>query len=163
MEENQPAKLKRRPTKYTKRIGDRLCAQLSMGKSLRQVLREDDQFPSAVTVYSWLRVYPEFLKQYEIATHDRAESMADEILDIADDGSNDYMTITKGDHSYNVEDKEVTSRSKLRVESRKWLMAKMKPKKYGDKIDMTTNGKDLPTPIYGGIATKLNGPDTIGE
>ena len=101
MEENQPAKLKRRPTKYTKRIGDRLCAQLSMGKSLRQVLREDDQFPSAVTVYSWLRVYPEFLKQYEIATHDRAESMADEILDIADDGSNDYMTITKGDHSYN--------------------------------------------------------------
>lgn len=164
MEENQQPKPKRRPTKYSKTIADRICAQISEGKSLRSVCAQEG-YPATVSVFRWLRMNEEFRNQYERATRDRTEAMAEDILDIADDGSNDYMTITKGDYSYNVEDKEVTSRSKLRVESRKWLMSKMKPKKYGDKIDMTTNGKDLPTPIYGGIATKLNESDstTSGE
>ncbi len=79
--------------------------------------------------------------------------MAEDILDIADDGSNDFMTITKGDKTYEVENKEVTNRSRLRVDTRKWIMSKMKPKKYGDKLDMTTNGKDLPTPLLQVIKT----------
>ncbi len=81
--------------------------------------------------------------------------MSEDILDIADDGSNDLMTIQKGNTEYEIENKEVTNRSRLRVDTRKWLMSKMKPKKYGDKIDHTTNGKDLPSPIYGGKSESI--------
>ena len=55
------------------------------------------------------------------------------MLDIADDGTNDFMEVqSKGGNSYMVEDKEVTNRSKLRIETRKWVLGKMNPKKYGD-------------------------------
>lgn len=66
--------------------------------------------------------------------------MADEIQDIADDGSNDYMTIVKGDESYNVVNHEAINRSRLRVDSRKWIASKLLPKKYGDKqVDVSVN------------------------
>lgn len=97
--------------------------------------------PSVQTVLKWLRKdMGGFVAQYARAKEEQADFMVEEMIDIADDGTNDYMTITKGDISYNVEDKEVTSRSKLRVETRKWAAAKLKPKKYGDKLEHT--GKD---------------------
>lgn len=96
----------------------------------------------------------DFREQYARARESQAEVMFDEILEIADDGSNDFMTVKKGNLEYEMENKEVTNRSRLRVDSRKWYLSKVLPKKFGDKLDMTTNGKDLPTPIYGGSSTK---------
>lgn len=88
-----------------------------------------------------------FLKQYARAKQESADAMAEEILDISDDGTNDYMTITRGRDEVEVPNPEVLQRSRLRVDTRKWLMAKMKPKKYGDSIDVTSDGKPLPTPL----------------
>lgn len=68
-------------------------------------------------------------KRYARACEDRADNIADEILSIADAGSNS--------------DNIIVQRDRLRVDSRKWILAKLHPKKYGDKIDMTSNGKDL--------------------
>jgi len=59
------------------------------------------------------------------------------------------MTVRKGDVEYNVEDREVTSRSKLRVETRKWLMSKLAPKKFGDKLELGGS-------INLGLAERLN-------
>ena len=81
-----------------------------------------------------------YSEQYARAMEIRAENMAFEILEIADDGSNDFMKIVKNDMEYEVENKEVTNRSRLRVDSRKWLLSKMLPKKYGDKIDTEHSG-----------------------
>lgn len=141
-----------RPTDYTQDLADSICEELSAGVSLRTVCSVDGM-PSAKSVFRWLRIYPEFRQQYTIAKEESTDALAEEIIDISDDGTNDYMTITKGNHSYNVEDREVTNRSRLRVDTRKWIMSKMKPKKYGDKLDMTTNGKDLPTPLLSVIKT----------
>lgn len=141
-----------RPEIYTQELADKVCEKIAEGYSMRTVCSPDDM-PGLTTVFKWLRTNEEFAKQYARATEERTEAMSEDILDIADDGSNDLMTIQKGQQSYTVENKEVTNRSRLRVDTRKWLMSKMKPKKYGDKIDMTTNGKDLPTPIYGGDKT----------
>lgn len=138
-----------RPTIFTKELGDKICEELATGVSLRTVCKADEM-PCIATVFSWMRTKPDFLAQYARAKEESTDAMAEEILDIADDGSNDYMEVTKGNKTYNIEDKEVTNRSRLRVDTRKWIMSKMKPKRYGDKLDMTTNGKDLPTPILGG-------------
>jgi len=142
-----------RPSIYTQELADRICEEISHGKSLRTVCVAKDM-PNASTVFRWLRTNEEFCKQYARATEERTEAMAEDILDIADDGTNDWMTITKYGEDVQVPDNEVLQRSKLRVDTRKWIMSKMKPKKYGDKLDLTSDGKVLPTPIYGGKSTE---------
>lgn len=137
-----------RPSKFTQELADRICSQLSEGMSLRSVCLAEDM-PSTVTVFSWMRTNEEFLSQYARAKQESADAMAEEILDISDDGSNDWMEKKYGDAEFWVTNGEALQRSRLRVDTRKWLMAKMKPKKYGEKLDLSTNGKDLPTPILG--------------
>jgi hypothetical protein len=140
-EETTPKKVGR-PSDYTKELGDLLCAKIVEGKSLRSILFEEDM-PDKSTVFRWLRIHKEFSDNYANSVEERTLALGEEIIDIADDGTNDYMTITRGDTSYNVEDREVTNRSKLRVETRKWLMSKMQPKKYGDKMDVTSKGEKI--------------------
>jgi hypothetical protein len=149
-EETRPAG---RPSLYTQELADKICAELALGKSMRTVCRPDEM-PDMSTVFRWLRTNNEFCKQYARAKEESTDAMAEEVLDIADDSSNDWMLVHKGKESFHMEDKEAVNRSKLRVDTRKWLMSKMKPKKYGDKLDLTSDGKVLPTPIYGGVSTK---------
>lgn len=144
-----------RPTKYTQEIADRICAELAEGKSLRSVCSADD-IPSAVTVFSWFRIYPEFLKQYTRAKEESADAMADEVLHISNTPVMGETRTIKSDGSVEVKQDEMLGHRRLQIETRKWLMAKMKPKRYGDKLDMTTNGKDLPTPILGGMTKSVS-------
>lgn len=138
---NKPAeKLKAkigRPTDYTPELADRICAEMVCGSSLRSICKADDM-PSCVTVFAWLRKYPDFLKRYEAAAAERANYHAEEMLDIADDGTNDWMEVHDKDGNcvgYKVNGEHV-QRSRLRVDTRKWLMSKLQPKKYGEKVDL---------------------------
>lgn len=131
-----------RPSTYTQELADRICEEIGMGYSMRTVCSRE-WAPAMSSVFKWLREKPEFSEQYARATEERTEAMSEDILDIADDGSNDLMTIQKGNETYEIENKEVTNRSKLRVDTRKWLMSKMKPKKYGDKLDVMSDGKAI--------------------
>jgi hypothetical protein len=138
-----------RPSSFTKEIADKICEELSTSsKSLRTICKQEGM-PSVRTVLNWLSEaektdatedYRQFLHQYARAREAQADFLAEEIIEIADDGSNDLMTITKGDASYEIENKEVTNRSKLRVDARKWIASKLKPKKYGDKVDLAHTG-----------------------
>lgn len=134
-----------RPTKYTQELADKICEELSMGNSIRTVCTPTEM-PSPKTFYSWLRRYPEFLKQYEVAKQESTDAMAEDLLDIADDGTNDYMERQDKDgvgQGWWVINGEAIQRSRLRVDTRKFLMAKMKPKKYGDKVDLTSGGEKI--------------------
>lgn len=133
---------KGRPTKFNQELANKLCAQLAQGISLRTVCKADDM-PCAATVFNWFHTNKDFLEQYARAKEESADAMAEEILDIADDGTNDWMTINRGRESIEVPNNEVLQRSRLRVDTRKWIMSKMKPKKYGDKLDMTSGGKEI--------------------
>lgn len=135
-----------RPTTYSKKVAEELCFYLAQGKSLRTVC-DYEGMPHLSTVFRWFQIHPDFCEQYARAKQESADAMAEEILDIADDGTNDWMTIeTKGGFEKEVPNNEVLQRSRLRVDTRKWLMAKMKPKKYGERIDMTSNGKTITAP-----------------
>lgn len=143
-----------RPEIYSNDIADRICAEIATtSKSLRTICLSDDM-PSVQTVLKWLREDKEgFSAQYTRAKEEQADYMIEEMIDIADDGSNDFMTIIgKGGQEYNVENKEVTNRSRLRVDTRKWIASKLKPKKYGERvtqdITVTKVGKDLADEQY---------------
>jgi len=134
---------KGRPTKFTPELADLICSKIATSSRSLRTICEDEEMPAVRTIMYWLRDNADFLQQYTRAKEDQADYLAEEMIDIADDGSNDFMTITKGDTSYNVEDKEVTSRSKLRVETRKWIASKLKPKKYSERMDITTDGDKI--------------------
>lgn len=142
-EETKPKHPGGRPTLYTPELADTICAEIALGKSLKTALASIENAPAMSSVFKWLAENKEFSDKYAYATSERTEAMAEDILDIADDGSNDLMTIQKGNETYEVENKEVTNRSRLRVDTRKWLMSKMKPKKYGEKLDVMSDGKAI--------------------
>jgi len=118
-----------RPTTYNQETATLICARMSEGESLRSICR-DPAMPAMSSVFTWLGKHKEFTEQYAIAMAARADAMFEEIIDIADDGRNDYMETEQGE-KFNGEH---VQRSKLRVDARKWMLSKMMPKKYGDKI-----------------------------
>jgi hypothetical protein len=126
-----------------------LCYYLAQGMSLRRAC-EQNNMPATITVFRWLSASntapwaDDFRVQYARAKEEAADAMAEDILDIADDGTNDYIEREGKDGStYTVVNNEVIQRSRLRVDTRKWLMAKMKPKRYGDKLDLTSGGEKI--------------------
>jgi hypothetical protein len=120
------------------------------GESLRQICR-DPQMPSKTSVMRWLAAHKSFSDQYARARLEQAEGFADEILEIADDSRNDWIEREFGrGNVVEVPDREVTDRSKLRVDARKWLMSKMLPKKYGEAV-LLKGDKDNPLQLAGVI------------
>jgi len=67
------------------------------------------------------------------------------MIEIADDTTNDTVSISKNGEIYENENREWINRSKARIDTRKWIASKLKPKKYGHKIDVTTDGEKLNT------------------
>ena len=138
-----------RPTVFNQEVAEIICEQVATTSKSLKTICEGDNMPSVRTLLSWLSQgekidgKPElkaFLHDYTRAREAQADFLAEEILEIADDGTNDFMTIVKGDKEYEVENKEVTNRSRLRVDARKWIASKLKPKKYSDRIDLNHSG-----------------------
>src|SRR5690349_8401417 len=119
-----------RPTKYTRELAAQICQEISDGKSLRAITRQENM-PASSSVFLWLAEHKEFSEQYARACEERTEAMAEDIIEISDDGSNDWMEKYFGENKAWVINGEAVQRSKLRVDTRKWMMSKMKPKKYG--------------------------------
>lgn len=131
-----------RPSDYSKAITEEICVRLGLGESLREICR-DENMPDKSTVMRWLASHAEFRDQYACAREAQADYYAEEIIEISDDATNDYM-LRKNNSGEDelVENKDVLARSRLRVDTRKWLMARMAPKKYGDRITQEHTGND---------------------
>lgn len=156
--QQEPTKIGR-PSSYTQEIADEICARLASGESLRTVCKSE-HMPSAVTVFAWIRKHQDFLKQYEKAKQESADAMSEEMMDIADDGLNDWM------ESHDKEGNAIgwklngehVQRSRLRIDTRKWLASKLKPKKYGERMATELSGPD-----GGPIETKELGAEELGR
>lgn len=137
-----------RPTDYNQALAVELCTRIAEGNSLRTVCKADDM-PHLSTVFRWLATSDkgnkEFKDQYARACEERSEAYIEEIFDIADDATNDWMedNYDKGKTPGYALNGENIQRSRLRVDTRKWYASKLKPKKYGDKLDMTSAGEKL--------------------
>lgn len=130
-----------RPTKYTQEIANEICERIAQGEPLRQICR-DDHMPYWRTVYDWLKVHDEFYTRFAYARELGFDAIAEETLDIADEGTNDWMEKlgAEGQPIGWQLNGEHVQRSKLRVETRLKLLAKWSPKKYGDKQQVEMSG-----------------------
>lgn len=106
-----------RPSVYTPELADDICARIEAGESVRAIGRDPDM-PDAATIFRWASIDHEgFYEQYVRAKEIGAENNADEMEELA-------MTM------------DDVQRAKLVIDTRKWVMSKKLPKKYGDRIEV---------------------------
>lgn len=128
-----------RPSIFTQEIADAICARLAEGESLRSVCR-DPTMPDKATFYRWIAANTILRDQYTRAKSDGCTALAEDAIDIADDGSNDWMSENDPENPGYKLNGEHVQRSKLRVETRKWFLSKLQPKVYGDKSSVELSG-----------------------
>lgn len=119
---------------YTQEVAEKVCKLLEDGESLRRAAKACGVDPS--TVLRWKDAYPEFAQQYARSRGVGYELLADELLEISDDSAGDYEDTERGP----VAKPEVVARARLRVDTRKWMLAKMLPKVYGERVDLNHSG-----------------------
>lgn len=150
-----------RPSLYTEELGDQICLEVATTDKGLDSICESDEFPSSRTVYTWLIKHEEFLQKYARAKELQTQLLADQIIPIADTPkigvktkeSEDGIETTTGD---------MIEHRRLQIDARKWLLAKLQPKKYGDKVQAEVSGSDG-GPIQTAIAVtfvRTNGNDS---
>ena len=124
-----------RPTKHNAKLAEKICLRLALGESLRTIC-QDDKMPGMRTVMTWVSSdHKDFQQQYAQARETQAELLADELMEIADDSTNDYMER----RGQTMVDQENIQRSRLRVDTRKWYLSKVLPK-FKDKTEQEHTG-----------------------
>ena len=114
-----------RPTDYTQKLGDKICASIAIGTSLRKTCLSDE-FPHLATIYRWFRKFPEFSEQYARAKGDSGDSDADKIEELAE-------KVLTGEYD--------PASARVAIDAFKWTASKKIPKKYGDKQQIEHTGK----------------------
>lgn len=114
-----------RPTKRTEETVTAICERLASGETLSSICKDPDM-PAAGTVIRWTVEDITFRELYARAREAQAEVLVDEIIRIADEADDAQL-------------------GRLKVDARKWVASKIMPKKYGDKIDVTSGGEKMPT------------------
>ena len=122
-----------RSTSYTQDKAIKICERLARGRSMKSIATDDDM-PAQGTIYVWLRDNEEFQEIYARARETQADAIFDECLSIADDKNLDTSIDEDGKL---IVDGEAIQRARLRIDTRKWMAGKLRPKKYGDKLDLT--------------------------
>lgn len=113
-----------RPTTFDQAISEAIFEQVVDGKNLTEICRQESM-PHKATVYRWLSQNEDFRREYALAVDIRADTFAEGLYHVAETAS-----------------PEDTARARLMVDTRKWLLAKMAPRKYGDKITNEHSGPD---------------------
>jgi len=123
---------------YTEELGDEICRAVACSThGLSRICKENPHFPKKDTIYKWRVEIPTFSEKYARARLAQADVLAEDCVDIADDSSQD--TIIDPETGQPRCDHEWLARSRLRLDTRKWLAAKFLPKLYGDRQQVDTN------------------------
>lgn len=129
-----------RPTKYTPELAKLICRRIATNQiGIRKICKKYSDLPDPDTIFEWRFDYPEFSEQYAQAKLIQADLLAEETLEIADDASNDITYNEEGEPICNT---EFINRSRLRIDTRKWLAAKLLPKQYGKPAEEVPKEKD---------------------
>ena len=131
-----------RPTDYSKRLSNIICSRIACGESMRSISR-DEKMPCMATLFRWLSEKKKFKEQYVIAKTESADVHADDMLDIADNQVSQPLLNEEGKPAKDSKGDVImvisaiaVQHARLRVDARKWVSSKLKPKKYGDKMHL---------------------------
>ncbi len=132
-----------RPTDYTEELAKEICEAIAdSNKGLFDLCQQNPHWPCPQTIRRWKRKREDFCSMYMQAKMDQIEFMVEECISIADDTSNDtLLRKTSSGDEYEAPNNEWINRSRLRVDTRKWLASKLAPRIYGENLK-DPNAKD---------------------
>lgn len=137
-------KMKRgRPSKYSKYVCDKICELISTTSNGLVTICKSDDMPSIRTVLNWLNdpLNEEFVRNYTRARELQADVLADEIISLSDSERRTTTINSGGEFGGNKSESDNPQRTRLQIDARKWKASKLAPKKYGDRLDVTTKGE----------------------
>ena len=124
IKKNTGAKPVGRPSKFTQTLADDICERIANGESLRNICR-DKSMPDRTTVLRWVDDNNDFCDQYARACARREDSFFDDLIEIADSVTADAAEVAK---------------ARVQIDARKWVLSRMNPKKYGDRVQQEVSG-----------------------
>ena len=130
---------KRPPVRYSREVTDEICRRVIEGQTIAEI-GSSPGMPHFTTIWDWVGRYPEFCQMWLIAKRAQMLRESELILEIADDGRNDWMQRRVEEGFEPIIDKEHIARSRLRIEARKWLMAKLMPSIFGERLAVEHSG-----------------------
>lgn len=141
------------PPEVVKRMQERIIEEVEKKRSLFNILDNDVdlEFPSAGLVYQWLnpehhKYDAEFANSYARAREVRTEKIFEEMLEIADTTKKGKRKKTTKD-GVEISEEDMLGHRRLQIETRQWMLARMMPKKYGNKLETTLQGGDKPIEV----------------
>lgn len=144
-----------RPTKFTDGIANKICTELTKGRSLTAICKEAEM-PGLSTVMLWLTKHESFVERYARARELQADTIFDECLEIADTPILGERRTVRDDGKVETVEEDMLGHRKLMIDTRKWMAGKLRPKKYGDKIDLTSSDGSMSpkglADFYGALA-----------
>jgi hypothetical protein len=132
-----------RPSSYSEEIASEILSAIATTRVGLTTVCEDERFPEPRTVYRWLMENEAFCQRYARAKEDSLQILEDEMLELADNTRLGEIVTVKGDGTEERKIADMIEHRKLQIETRKWLMGKLKPKKYGDRT-VLAGDKDNP-------------------
>ena len=129
---------------YSQEIADAICERMSNGETLSAICR-DESMPARTTVTGWVRANKEFAEKYRQARALLLDLWADEIIDISDDTVGD---VVEGEGGGGKVEKQLAhqnvNRARLQVDSRKWLLSKLRPDQFGERSTIAVQATAVP-------------------
>lgn len=131
-----------RPSTYSNKLAREICAEIATTPhGLRKICSRKDR-PKPATVYRWLLQYPEFREQYARARYDQAQVLFEQMLEIADRPKRGQVVTTDSEGKVERRVEDMTQHRRLQIDTRKWILSKLLPKKYGEFERVETSGPD---------------------
>ena len=115
---------------YDDVFGRKICDAVATSTDPMEKIIKDNGFPCQKVINKWRLSFPSFGQMYAQAKMQQAELFAEEVIDIADYQAEDLTTDSEGNI---VTNHEVIQRSRLRIDTRKWIACKLAPRIYGEK------------------------------
>lgn len=152
-----------RPSEYSPELAAEIARRMSDGESVLEISK-DPAMPARSTIMLWRAQNRDgFSDIYDKAVTARALHIAEELLDIADNGSNDWMQRNDPNNEGFAVNGENISRSRLRVDTRKWLLSKLLPR-YADRVEFKNAEPDaIPQSVIVEVVDARAGPNADPE
>ena len=131
---------------FSQELFDTICLLIAAGGSLRDICALD-AMPDRTTFNKWRKRTPELQSQYDAACVDREEVYFEQIITIADECRVGEKKVTKANGDVEVTEIDMIERARVQIDARKWCLARMNRKKYGDKVETEHSGSISMDPI----------------
>jgi len=134
-----------RPSKYSEKIAEKICEEIATSSNgLHKIAKR--QGVTIRSVMRWLEEHEAFRHNYIRAREIQGDLMASKVIEAAEkcrNGKKTKVSETKDGTFIETTIGDMVERSRLQVDAYKWLASKLAPKKYGDKLDVTSGGEKI--------------------